>query len=118
MGCVVYVEVYPLTWLVIPLRMEGLAGLKDTARNVREMYSKDSPYCNVPVDNRQFRSISVSVHNCDICDDRLECNDDIESQIDMLNEIDDSFESEYDKAEPKLLLCGYCQKEYLIPRYN
>ena len=82
------------------------------------MYSKDSQFYNVPVDNRLFRSISVRVHKCDICDDRLECNDDIESHIDMLNEIDDSFESEYDKTEPKLLLCGYCQKEYLIPSYN
>jgi hypothetical protein len=36
----------------------------------------------------------------------------------MLNEIDVSFESEHDKKEPKLLLCDYCQKEYLIPSYT
>ncbi|HEX9318213.1 MAG TPA: hypothetical protein VF884_04690 [Nitrososphaeraceae archaeon] len=81
------------------------------------MYSTDHPARNVPIDNRLFRSISVRVHNCDICDDRLECNDDIESQINTLQEIDDSFESEYDKQEPKLLLCNYCKKEYLIPSW-
>jgi hypothetical protein len=82
------------------------------------MYVEDHPSRNVPIDNKWFRTITIRVHNCDICDDRLECNDDIESQIDMLNEIDDSFESEYDKQEPKLLLCNYCQKEYLIPGYT
>ena len=44
--------------------------------------------------------------------------EDIETMIDVLKEIDDSFESEYDKHEPRLMLCDYCQKEYLIPSYN
>jgi hypothetical protein len=55
---------------------------------------------------------------CDICDDHiLEAPDNIESRILILEEIDDSYESEYEKQEPKLLLCDYCQKEYLIPSY-
>ena len=37
----------------------------------------------------------------------------------IIDEIDDSFESEYDKSTyeqgHKLLLCDYCQKEYLLP---
>jgi hypothetical protein len=79
MGYVVYVEVSQLTWLVILSVMAALPRLNDTVKNVREMYSKESPYYNVPVDNRLFRAITVCVHNCDICDDELDCNDDIES---------------------------------------
>jgi hypothetical protein len=62
-----------------PVRDGGATKMNDTVKNVREMYSKESPYYNVPVDNRLFRAITVCVHNCDICDDELECNDDIES---------------------------------------
>lgn len=36
---------------------------------------------------------------CDICNDRLECADDIESQIDILEKIDDSYESECDRQD-------------------
>jgi hypothetical protein len=82
----------------------------------------DEYYCNVPIDSsndRIFKSISIRIHTCDICDDMIEdCPDDIERQILILKEIDDSFESVKDKQEPRLLLCDYCKKEYLIPRYN
>jgi hypothetical protein len=81
-------------------------------------YPEDHPARSVPIDKRIFRSISVRVHNCDICEDRIECNDDIENKISTLQEIDDSYESEYDKQGPKLLLSDYCQKEYLIPSNN
>ena len=37
--------------------------------------------------------------------------------INVLDEIDDSLESEYDKHEPRLLLCASCLKEYNIPSY-
>ena len=71
-----------------------------------------SEYAN----DREFKA----VHNkCDICDDRIMCSDDIETQIDKLDEIDNSFESDLDNSTyeqgPKLILCDYCQKEYLIP---
>ena len=40
----------------------------------------------------------------------------------IIDEIDDSFESDYDKSTyecgPKLILCDYCQKEYLLPLYK
>jgi len=35
----------------------------------------------------------------------------------QLREIDDSYESEYDKNEPRPLLRDYCTKEYGIPGY-
>lgn len=47
---------------------------------------------------RADREIKLLVSRCDICNNRItEASDDLESQIDMLNEIDDSYESEYDK---------------------
>ena len=46
---------------------------------------------------------------------------DFEYRIDVLTEIDDSFESDYDKSTyeygPRLILCDYCAKEYLLPAY-
>jgi hypothetical protein len=49
------------------------------------------------------------------------CKDNIEGQIDILQEIDNSYESEADRTTyldgPKLLLCDYCRKEYVIPSY-
>jgi hypothetical protein len=45
------------------------------------------------------------------------CSDDIENQIDMLDIITNSDESEHDKQEPRLLLGDYCTKEYMIPGY-
>lgn len=60
--------------------------------------------------NKTDKDFKIVVNRCDICDDRLECADDIESQIDMLQELDDSYESECDKTTyydgPKLLLCA------------
>jgi hypothetical protein len=79
---------------------------------------EDHPSRNVPIDNSLRKSISLRIHKCDICDDRLGVIDDLENQIDIIKEIDDSYESEYEKHEPKLLLCNYCQKEYLIPSYT
>jgi hypothetical protein len=65
--------------------------------------------------DRQFKAV---VNRCDICNDPIACREDMEIKIGMLKEIDDSYESDYDKGEPKLLLCSYCQKEYLIPTYQ
>jgi hypothetical protein len=50
-----------------------------------------------------------------------EAPDNFESQIKMLDDIDNSFESDLDKSTyergPKLILCNYCQREYLIPNW-
>jgi hypothetical protein len=74
-------------------------------------------FCNV-ISDKEFK---VVINRCDICDDRLECQDDMERQIDRLDEIDNSYESEADRTTyydgPKLLLCDYCSKEYMIPGY-
>lgn len=65
--------------------------------------------------NREFK---VVVNMCDICNDRIICAEDVESYIDTLQEIDDSYESSYDKLEPRLLLCDYCQNEYCISSWT
>jgi hypothetical protein len=55
---------------------------------------------------------------CDLCNDELPKEaDNIQYRINVLDEIDDSFESEYDKHEPRLLLCSFCSLEYNIPSY-
>jgi hypothetical protein len=41
-----------------------------------------------------------------------------ETKIDMLDEINNSYLDDYDKLEPRLLLCDYCQKEHGIPAYH
>ena len=35
----------------------------------------------------------------------------------MMNDINNSFESDYDKQEPKLLLCLFCEEEFNIPNW-
>ena len=51
--------------------------------------------------------VRVLVNRCDICDNQLPQtakNDNLEYRMDVLAEINDSFESAHDKREPKLLL--------------
>jgi hypothetical protein len=71
--------------------------------------------------DKESRAFRAMINRCDICNDRINCQDNIETQIDQLNELDNSYESEADKTTyldgPKLLLCDYCQKEYQIPSY-
>lgn len=64
------------------------------------------------------RVLRVVCNKCDICHERLMCSDDIESQIDMLDDVNNSYESEHDKQEHRLLLCDYCKREYLNPGYE
>ena len=62
------------------------------------------------------------VYRCDLCSDILELSDSFEVNMKIIDEIDASFESEYDKSTyeqiPKLLLCDYCKKEYFLPAYE
>ncbi len=61
----------------------------------------------------------ILVSHCDLCNDQLQKEaDNIQYRINVLDEIDESFESEYDKHEPRLLLCASCSKEYNIPSYS
>ena len=64
--------------------------------------------------DKQFKAV---VNRCDLCDKPIACPHDIEIKIRMLKEIDDSYESLQDKQEPRLLLCDYCQSDYLVPGY-
>ena len=43
--------------------------------------------------------------------------DNIQYLLNVLDEIDNSYESEYDKHEPRLLLYSFCKKEYNISSY-
>jgi hypothetical protein len=77
------------------------------------------PRWNKPVFDKDYR---VAVYRCDICNDRIaDAPDDFEAHIQLLDDIDSSFESELDRSTyeqgPKLILCDYCQKEYMIPGY-
>jgi hypothetical protein len=69
----------------------------------------------------------IALVRCDLCGDQLPQNennvkDNLETRMKIIDDIDNSFESEYDKSTyeqgPKLLLCDYCQKEYLLPSYE
>ena len=58
---------------------------------------------------REDREISILVSRCDICSNSIPgAPDDLESQIDMLKEVDEN---------PRLMLCDRCQTEYLIPSW-
>lgn len=66
--------------------------------------------------------MKVTLYRCDLCNDILsKVPDKFEARMQILDEIDVSFESEADKSTyeqgPKLILCDYCQNHYLIPNY-
>jgi hypothetical protein len=72
------------------------------------------------------KNVRVTFEKCNLCDEQLpqaedNVNDNLEKRMKIIDEIDNSFESDYDKSTyeygPKLLLCGYCKKEYLLPSY-
>ena len=64
------------------------------------------------------RDTRILKSHCDLCNEQLPKEaDNIQYRINVLDEIDDSYESEYDKHEPRLLLCFFCTKEYNIPSY-
>jgi hypothetical protein len=65
----------------------------------------------------QDRAFKPVKNRCDLCDDPIQCHEDIEITKNILTEIDDSFKSEYDKHDPRLLLFDYCQKGS-IPGYQ
>ena len=66
----------------------------------------------------QDRDTRILKSHCDLCKEELPKEaDNIQYRINVLDEIEDSFESEYGKHEPRLLLCSFCTKEYNIPSY-
>jgi len=66
------------------------------------------------------KDVKIIVNRCDICNNQLPetaATDNLEYRMDILAEINNSFESVHDKGEPKLLLCKRCSKEYMVPSY-
>jgi hypothetical protein len=60
----------------------------------------------------------ISIYRCDLCDGLIpDAPEDLQYQMDKIDEINNSFESEFDRQEPKLVLCNQCQKEYDIPSW-
>lgn len=64
----------------------------------------------------------TAICRCDICDEHItEAPDNYEAHMQILDDVDNSFESELDKSKyeqgPKLILCNYCQKEHFIPSW-
>jgi hypothetical protein len=65
-----------------------------------------------------IKNIQINVYRCDLCNNPLaETGDDLEYRINVVDEINDSYESEHDKVEPRLLLCLTCSKGHMIPSY-
>ena len=73
------------------------------------------------------RHTRINLIRCDLCNDQLpqtedNVNDNLETRMKIIDEIDDSFESDHDKSTyeqgPKLLLCDYCKKRYFLPAYE
>ena len=65
------------------------------------------------------KNTRILTSKCDLCNDQLPKEaDNIQYRINILDEIDNSYESEYDKHEPRLLLCSFCSREYMIPTYT
>ena len=57
----------------------------------------------------------ILISHCDLCNEQLPKEaDNIQYRINVLDEIDDSFECEYDKHEPRLLLCSFCQRNIIF----
>jgi hypothetical protein len=63
------------------------------------------------------KHVKITIDRCDLCGDQLpqtedNVNDNLETRMKIIDEIDGSFESNYDKSTyeqgPKLLLCNYC----------
>ncbi len=110
-------------------------GLNPTVRNVlRKSINvnrffkyklKPQPKPKGPIVKRiyryQDRLFKVQQNKCDLCNDYLPaCKDNIEAYIDMMNDINNSYESEYDRQEPKLLLCAFFVPRSIIfhPGWN
>ena len=74
------------------------------------------PRSRIPSD----KDVKVIVNRCDVCSiqvPEISSGDDIEYRISVVNEINDSFESEHDRTEPRLMLCKSCSGKYMIPSY-
>lgn len=69
----------------------------------------------------QDRMFKTAICRCDICDEEITEAPDDSVRMQILDDLDDSYESELDRSTYeqglKLILCDYCCKEYLIPSW-
>ena len=94
--------------------MQSKHSFKRKQQQQKQKKPSPNPQPRMPAD----RNPRILVNRCDICNDPLpETGDNLEYRIQVLDEINDSYESEYDKVEPSLMLCKSCTQEYLIPSY-
>ena len=92
-----------------------LSNLNLNTRKQKQRYNQDYHLVRYQGQDRDTRILKS---HCDLCNDQLPKEaDNIQYRINVLDEIDDSYESEYDKHEPRLLLCSFCSNEYNIPSY-
>lgn len=64
------------------------------------------------------RDVQITVNRCDLCNNSIpETGEDLEYRMDVLAEINDSYESELDKTEPRLMLCKRCSEDFKVPSY-
>lgn len=85
-------------------------------KSKQEHYNKNYHLIRYQAGDRDRR---ILISHCDLCKGELPKEaDNIQYRINVLDEIDDSFESEYDKHEPRLLLCSCCRYRYMIPSYS
>ena len=100
-----------------PVRTEYFLGMPSSKQRKQRQQRYNQNYHLVRY-QAEIRDTRILKSHCDLCNDELPKEaDNIQHLINVLDEIDDSFGSEYDKHEPRLLLCSYCTKEYNVPSY-
>jgi hypothetical protein len=103
---------------VKPVRIEYFQGMQSSSSKRKQRQQRYNQNYHLVRNQGQDRDIRILKSHCDLCKGELPKEaDNIQYRINVLDEIDDSFESEYDKHEPRLLLCSSCSKVYNIPSY-
>jgi hypothetical protein len=96
----------------------GMPSSKSKSKSKQQTEDYDTNY-HLKRNFHSDKDTRILISHCDLCNDELPKEaDNIQYLIKVLDEIDDSFESEYDKHEPRLLLCSSCSLEYMIPSYS
>jgi hypothetical protein len=107
-----------VTVKIVPIEyFQGMRLSKHSFKRKQQVEDYDKNYHVIRYQG-QDRDTRILKSHCDLCNDVLPKEAvNVQNLINVLDEIDDSFESGYDKHEPRLLLCSFCTKEYNIPSY-
>jgi predicted aldo/keto reductase-like oxidoreductase len=102
----------------------SLVKRKQHSQHQKRTYNQNYHLQRIYHDDKNEKA-RILVSRCDLCNEQLPETPDnlnLQAHMNIINEIDDSFESDYDKSTyecgPKLILCDYCKKEYLLPAYE